>query len=267
MPGQGSVYRKVSLDRLSSPEQLDQKLTVVSPAGWAALASFTVLLAATLLWGFLGSVSDKVGGGGMLLYGQGVVALTSNTSGQVTDVSVREGDHVQRGQVIARVSQEDLLRQIERHREALAALNAISPETLDLDIDSLNRELYAEFSQIAGQIRVARVQYEAQRVEAQRNERDVADRHALQAQQVHMLEEQITGLEQQIAQYKELLAHQREVDLDNAEAYDRQRAQQAGGGALYTSDRGESYRRNHRAAHQLAVMDQVGVTYIILSHN
>ncbi|MCL2055770.1 MAG: NHLP bacteriocin system secretion protein [Oscillospiraceae bacterium] len=267
MPGQGSVYRKVSLDRLSSPEQLDQKLTVVSPAGWAALASFTVLLAAALLWGFLGSVSDKVSGGGMLLYGQGVVALTSNTGGQVTDVSVREGDHVERGQVIARVSQEDLLRQIERHREALAALNAISPETLDLDIHSLNREQYAEFSQIAGQIRLARVQYEAQKEEAQRNERDVADRHALQAQQVKMLEEQIDGLEKQIAQYKELLEHQREVELENAEAYDRQRAQQVTGGALYTSDRGESFRRNSRAMHQLAVMDQVGVTYIILSDN
>ena len=267
MPGQNSVYRKVSLDRLSSPEQLDQKLTVVSPSGWMALISFAVLIAAALLWGFLGSISDKVSGGGMLLYGQGVVALTSDTAGQVTDVSVREGDYVERGQVIARVSQEDLIRQIEQHRETLAALNAISPETLDLDIDSLNRELYAEFSQIAGQIRIARVQFEAQKAEAQRNERDVADRHALQEQQVNMLEEQIAGLEKQIEQYEELLVHQREVDLENAEAYDRQRAQQVSGGALYTSSRGDSYRRSNRAAHQLAVMDQVGVTYIILSDN
>lgn len=38
------IYRKKALDRLDSPEQLDQLLTIVSPMGWAALLALVALV-------------------------------------------------------------------------------------------------------------------------------------------------------------------------------------------------------------------------------
>jgi hypothetical protein len=56
------VFRKIALDRLSSPEQLDQLVQVTPPRGWAALGILTALLAAGVLWGWFGSVSVEVFG-------------------------------------------------------------------------------------------------------------------------------------------------------------------------------------------------------------
>jgi hypothetical protein len=52
-----NVFRKVSLDRLSSPEQLDQLMQVTDARGWIILSAFGIVLATAVLWGFLGSVA------------------------------------------------------------------------------------------------------------------------------------------------------------------------------------------------------------------
>ena len=44
------LFRKVALERLSSPEQLDKAITVSSPVSWLALIGVTVIIAAGILW-------------------------------------------------------------------------------------------------------------------------------------------------------------------------------------------------------------------------
>ena len=224
MSTQSSVFRKVSLDRLSSPEQLDQKLTVISPVGWVALVCLVVLIIAALAWGFLGSVHSNVQGHGMLVHGSDIVTLTSHTSGRVSAVNVQSGDFVEQGQILAYVEQEDLTRQIEQVFDRLGALDAIRVDTLEFDIGLLDSDTYREFAQLAGQIRSARTQTEAQRAEAANREQDLANQRQTQAHQVRALEERITSLEGQITEHTRLVAHQREVDLANARAQDRQHA-------------------------------------------
>ncbi|MCL2081991.1 MAG: NHLP bacteriocin system secretion protein [Oscillospiraceae bacterium] len=262
MSKQNSIFRKVSLDRLASPEQLDQKLTVISPVGWVACVSLAILIIATSLWGFLGSVSDKVNGGGILMYGEGVGTFTAQTDGQITDVSVYAGDFVESGQVIARVSQHELIQQIERCRENIDALKGVDIETLEFNIGSLNSEIYSEFAQLAGQIRAARVQFDAQKNEAEKNEKDISNQREQQAQQVTALERQIKVLEDQIKEHEEHLSYQRKIELENAE---KQSGQPQANGDFYTSDRGDYYRRNYSAAHQFTVTNQLGAAYVILS--
>lgn len=45
-----SLFRKKSVDRLSSPEQLDDYLHVTTPTMWAVLAAAILILAGLLLW-------------------------------------------------------------------------------------------------------------------------------------------------------------------------------------------------------------------------
>ena len=85
------VFRKVSLDRLSSPEQLDQVMQVTNPRGWLALAAVGSLLAMAIGWGIFGSLSEQVAGGGILLKSGGVFEVVSPAEGRVTDVSVSVG--------------------------------------------------------------------------------------------------------------------------------------------------------------------------------
>ena len=59
------IFRKVALDRLSSPEQLDKLLNVTSARAWLGLVAVALLLGAATVWGYLGSVTTKTGGQGV----------------------------------------------------------------------------------------------------------------------------------------------------------------------------------------------------------
>ncbi len=107
------VFRKVSLERLSSPEQLDQLMKVTNPQGWLALGTLVLLILAALLWGIFGSIPTEALGEGILLRRGGVSALVANGTGQVEEMLVEVGDEIATGQVVATIRQELQIRQIE----------------------------------------------------------------------------------------------------------------------------------------------------------
>jgi HlyD family secretion protein len=103
-----SVFRKVSLDRLASPEQLDQLMQVTTPKGWVALLALSILLLAAIIWGCVGRIPETVHGQGMLVKSGGVLQVVPSAGGRVTDISVSVGDLVSAGQIVARVAQPEL---------------------------------------------------------------------------------------------------------------------------------------------------------------
>jgi len=107
------IFRKVALERLSSPEQLDQLLQVTDAKGWLALAALTALLLTGLGWGIFGTVPTEASGTSILIRSGGVSDVVSTGSGQVAEVLVGVGDTVAKGTVVARIRQDLLRRQIE----------------------------------------------------------------------------------------------------------------------------------------------------------
>ncbi|MBR3106332.1 MAG: hypothetical protein IKH30_03990 [Clostridia bacterium] len=51
-----SVFRKKTLDRISSPEQLTDYLRVTNPGIWVILAAVIVLLAGIFVWSMVGTL-------------------------------------------------------------------------------------------------------------------------------------------------------------------------------------------------------------------
>ena len=119
MKDNGEVFRKTSLDRLSSPEQLDKLLQVTRLRGWIALVALGFLVGSAVLWGFEGSIPSRVAGQGILLNSGGVLEIAAGAGGRITDVAVNVGDVVREGQVVARVAQPGVLNQIRQVRLAL----------------------------------------------------------------------------------------------------------------------------------------------------
>lgn len=106
------LFRKSALDRLSSPEQLDQMIRLTRPRDWLATLSILVLIALAGLWSVLGRVPERVKGSGILITSGGrVVDAVAGGDGTLTEILVPVGTRVKRDQQVARIIQPALRQQ------------------------------------------------------------------------------------------------------------------------------------------------------------
>lgn len=94
------LFRKKSLERLSSPEQLDKLMVVISAKGWISLWSLILLIAAFLIWAFVGSIPVQVSGTGILLPEKGLFNIQSKQEGVVVRILAELGQNVTPSQPI-----------------------------------------------------------------------------------------------------------------------------------------------------------------------
>ncbi len=171
------IFRKVSLDRLSSPEQLDQILRVTNAKSWGALIGILLLLGVSVVWGYQGSVASKAAGQGLVVRSGGVLNVVTAGSGMVVDLNVKVGDHISRNQVIAKVAQPALIEKIRDTQQMLAEARAQ---------EDLSKKLHGQNAKLQG--------------DALQNQRENAKRQIEEAKaQIKIVEEQIPVDEQLLA--------------------------------------------------------------------
>ena len=105
--------------KLQSPDRLNEMVQITSPRSWLALIGIGGIILAALLWGFLGSIPESVGGRGILIQHGGVVEVASSGSGAVKQIIAREGDQVNKGQIVAYLFIPELELQIESTKKKL----------------------------------------------------------------------------------------------------------------------------------------------------
>ena len=62
-----SLFRQESLERLSSPERLDELMTIVNLKAWLPLGTIGVLLGCGLIWSLIGRIPVTTSGRGLLV--------------------------------------------------------------------------------------------------------------------------------------------------------------------------------------------------------
>lgn len=55
-----ALFRKTSIDRVNSPEQLNQYIRVARPGVWITLSAVVLLLAGVVIWGVFGTIETTV---------------------------------------------------------------------------------------------------------------------------------------------------------------------------------------------------------------
>lgn len=117
-----SPFRQAALDRLSNPEQLDQLLEVTRPKAWIALAGLWLLIGVALAWSIFGRIPVTISGTGILLSEAGVREVEALGSGVIQTLSVREGELVEQGRLIAQISQPRLEQEVAQAADRLQLL-------------------------------------------------------------------------------------------------------------------------------------------------
>ncbi|WP_299674841.1 NHLP bacteriocin system secretion protein [uncultured Dokdonia sp.] len=113
-----TFFRKSALEKLSTPEKLDQMIKVTGPKAWIALTAITLILVTAIIWSFGGNVKTKLNVVGVLLGGE-VHEVVATSRGQLIDLNVQVGDQVHEGDVIATIQQPELWQQIEEAKALL----------------------------------------------------------------------------------------------------------------------------------------------------
>lgn len=55
-----SIFRQKSIERISSPEKIDEYMKITSISMWLILGCILLLLAAAIVWGFTGQIEDEI---------------------------------------------------------------------------------------------------------------------------------------------------------------------------------------------------------------
>ena len=149
MPAQSEeIFRKAALDRLSSPDQLDQLIDVTRPADWIAALVIGLALVGAATWGVVGRIPTRVAGEGILISDGGrVVDAVSAVAGRLASVEVSVGDQVDQGQLIAKIAQTDTE---QRYRNAAEAFRERENEHAEL-VSAIKRELETKTANFGAQ--------------------------------------------------------------------------------------------------------------------
>jgi len=130
------IFRQDSLERLSSPERLDQLMQVLAPKDWLALTVFGSLTILGLAWSIIGRIPITVQGRGIFLQPRQVVDLQSSIAGQLKSLNVSNGQCVKKNEVLATIEPVALQQQL---RLAKEKLDKLQKQTTDASLMSSQR--------------------------------------------------------------------------------------------------------------------------------
>lgn len=219
MSNPNKMFRQESLERLSSPERLDQLMNVVERRAWIPLAVTGSLFLAGALWSVFGRLPLNVTGQGVLIVPRRVVQFQAPSQGQVLEIKVKPGDIVKKGDVIATLAQPSLDQELQQQKDTLAQLQKQKQETIDLQrkrisleknniaLQKANLETTLEREGILPTLRQKNLDLLAKNRETLRKRLANAQQILpdLKEKNFTALQENRESLQQQIAQIKQLL--------------------------------------------------------------
>ena len=151
------LFRQDVMDRLNSPERLDELLRITSPRGWIALLSLALVILTALAWGIYGTISTKVDGSGIFIDPEGVHPVISLGSGRLSSIRVKVGAIVEVGQLVATMTNPDVQKQLDNQKIILSVLEkeyAQEKNLMEKESESKRRVLGAQRDNITSSIKI-----------------------------------------------------------------------------------------------------------------
>ena len=123
------LFRKSSLEKLSSPEQLDKMIVITPPSFWLAMVGAALIVVATIVWSIFGRLPENVETQGIYINRAGIHSVYSEGSGVVKELKVQDGDTVKKGDIIALLDTSNVDEKIAEYEEKKSAVENVSTNT------------------------------------------------------------------------------------------------------------------------------------------
>ncbi|MGK7879826.1 MAG: NHLP bacteriocin system secretion protein [Crocosphaera sp.] len=137
------IFREESLERLSSPERLDQLMQIIGRQDWLPLSTLGALVVVGIVWSIFGKIPVNVTSKGVLIIPRRVVNIQSPVEGQLKQFLVQPGDCVEKDQVIATIDPFEVRQKLQLEKEKLVQLQGQEEQADTLQIQRTNLEIKA----------------------------------------------------------------------------------------------------------------------------
>ncbi len=200
-------------------------MRVTTPKGWLVLFALLALIAVAIVWGLLGSVSITVEGQGILMKSGGILNIQHIAGGMIKEIKVKPGDVVHQGEVVARISQIEIVNRINETRIKLSELESkhvrtkqYSEEDLELQKKYLRQQELNILATI--QSDNEQLKFLADKVEAFE---DIQKKGGISKQQVVETKSQYETLKQKIADNQNRLKELQLKELELSQSKEAER--------------------------------------------
>lgn len=147
------MFRKKILEKMSTPDSLDQLLVVVTPRAELTLGALTATLVIAVVWSCVAKIPVTVDGRGILLEPRSIRTVQSPGSGQVTDIAVIVGDQVKAGDVLARIDQTEMARPLDQQIARFLSVKRFNERALEQAAEKRDLELKLNSQSLEGNAR------------------------------------------------------------------------------------------------------------------
>lgn len=148
----GNIFRQQALDKLQSPDDLNELMMVTSPRSWLLLAAISLLLLSAVTWGFFATIETSVSGSGIITtVREGATEVEATDVQAVLYVSVADGKRI-RPQMEARISPSTIRR--EEYGMLLARVTSVNqiPSTQEEMLNILKNDALVQSLASSGAI-------------------------------------------------------------------------------------------------------------------
>ena len=197
------IFRRAAIERLSSPEELDQVITVSVGGGWAALLAILLFCTGISVWAVTADLPTTAAGSGMVVSAGGVLNVVSRGSGVVRTIDASLGQHVAANQIVATIAQPALAGRVESMRQELTEVQRKQQQDLRLKVEEIQIRSEA----------IAR-----QRANVERSITELKDQARLASQQIPVMEQLYS---RGLVTNQQVIAARQELVTLNGQAEDR----------------------------------------------
>lgn len=124
------IFRKSSLEKLSSPEQLDKMIVITPSSFWLSMVGAGIIIVVALIWSIFGRLPQNVDAQGIYINRAGIQSVYCEGSGTVSEPLAEDGDTVKKGDVIAILDTSEVDKKIREYEEKKAAVENVTTETV-----------------------------------------------------------------------------------------------------------------------------------------
>ena len=141
------LFRQQAMDTLESPDKVNDYIRVAGPSFYLMLVTILICVGVACFWAFNSTINDFVKIEGIAFPHKPIMNVSASLDGRVTEVFIKKGDQVDRGDVLLRYTTEGFVRELRStssgvvlsHKVQQEEFSALEPCVYLLPEDQVNQ--------------------------------------------------------------------------------------------------------------------------------